>query len=75
MVGYLEEEAVHTYTLCLEAIDEGRLPLWEKMDAPPDAAKYYGLNSESTKMREIIQCVRADEAVHRSINHHCSDIP
>ena len=54
MVGYLEEEAVHTYTLCLEAIDEGRLPLWAEMDAPSDAAKYYGLKPESTKMREII---------------------
>lgn len=27
-VGYLEEEAVTTYTKCLQAVDDGRLPLW-----------------------------------------------
>ena len=27
-VGYLEEEAVHTYTMLLEAIDSGKLPVW-----------------------------------------------
>ena len=27
-VGYLEEEAVHTYSKCLEAIDSGKLPSW-----------------------------------------------
>lgn len=27
-VGYLEEEAVHTYSTLLKAIDEGRLPVW-----------------------------------------------
>lgn len=25
-VGYIEEEAVHTYTICLKMIDEGKLP-------------------------------------------------
>jgi hypothetical protein len=33
-VGYLEEEAVHTYSLCLNAIDENKLPLWANMKAP-----------------------------------------
>lgn len=28
-VGYLEEEAVHTYSKCIEALDEGRLPMWK----------------------------------------------
>lgn len=27
-VGYLEEEAVHTYTRCLKEIDEGMMPKW-----------------------------------------------
>ena len=27
-VGYLEEEAVHTYTKCLQALDSGKLPVW-----------------------------------------------
>merc|ERR1712046_280692 len=40
-VGYLEEEAVHTYTKVLEAIDSGKLPLWATMKAPPEAIEYY----------------------------------
>ena len=27
-VGYLEEEAVHTYTILLEQMDKGNLPIW-----------------------------------------------
>jgi len=27
-VGYLEEEAVHTYTVLLKALDDGKLPYW-----------------------------------------------
>jgi hypothetical protein len=26
-------------------------------------------------MRDVVLSVRADEAVHRSVNHHFSDIP
>mmetsp|Transcript_1575 Transcript_1575/g.2184 ORF Transcript_1575/g.2184 Transcript_1575/m.2184 type:complete len:207 (+) Transcript_1575:72-692(+) len=32
-VGYLEEEAVHTYTVLLEQMDKGNLPHWENMKA------------------------------------------
>lgn len=28
-VGYLEEEAVHTYTRCLKEIEDGSLPKWK----------------------------------------------
>lgn len=27
-VGYLEEEAVHTYTRCIKEIEDGNLPKW-----------------------------------------------
>ena len=74
-MGYLEEEAVHTYTKVLEAIDNGKLPLWATMKAPPEAIEYYSLNPETATMRDLILAVRADEAVHRSVNHHFSDIP
>ena len=74
-VGYLEEEAVHTYTKVLEAIDDGRLPLWKSMKAPPEAIEYYNLDPKTDTMRDLILSVRADEAVHRSVNHHFSDIP
>ena len=29
-VGYLEEEAVHTYTRCIKEIEDGHLPKWSK---------------------------------------------
>lgn len=74
-VGYLEEEAVHTYTLCLKAIDEGKLPLWANMKAPSEAVEYYGLDPQKAMIRDVILSIRADEAVHRSVNHHFSDIP
>jgi len=34
LVGYIEEEAVHTYTVLLKCMDEGRLPLWYNMKSP-----------------------------------------
>lgn len=42
-VGYLEEEAVKTYTLCLKEIDEGRLKMWSRMKAPEIAIEYWKL--------------------------------
>ena len=75
LVGYIEEEAVHTYTVCLKAIDDGLLPSWKIMRAPTEAVDYYGLDPKTATMRDVILSVRADEAVHRSVNHHFSDIP
>ena len=40
-VGYLEEEAVHTYTVLLEQIDKGNLPHWTNMKANEEAIEYY----------------------------------
>ena len=74
-VGYLEEEAVHTYTKAIQAIDDDKLLLWKHMKAPSEAVEYYGLDPEKAMMRDVLLSVRADEAVHRSVNHHFSDIP
>ena len=65
-VGYLEEEAVKTYTAMLKDIDEtnGVLHHWNKMPAPKDAIEYYHLNPEAT-YRDVIASIRADEACHR----------
>lgn len=67
-VGYLEEEAVKTYTHCLEVsmparvcvcasepdgyafgsflqnIDNGNLPMWANLPAPPIAVQYWRLS-------------------------------
>ena len=74
-VGYLEEEAVHTYTVALKSYDAGKMPLWENMKPPVDALEYYELDPDKATMRDVLLSVRADEAVHRSVNHHFSDIP
>lgn len=42
-VGYLEEEAVKTYTACIEAIDGGELKMWCRMKAPEIAVEYWKL--------------------------------
>lgn len=73
-VGYLEEEAVKTYTHCLECIDSGKLPLWENLLAPKIAVNYWKLPEGST-MRDVILVIRADEAHHRVVNHTLSSLP
>ena len=49
-VGYLEEEAVITYTRALKDLKEGRLEEWAKKRAPEVARGYYGLQ-EGAGMR------------------------
>ena len=65
VVGYFEEEAVLSYTLYLNEIDEGRSP----NVAAPDIAKRYWNLPESAMLRDVVLVVRADEAHHRDVNH------
>jgi ubiquinol oxidase len=69
MVGYLEEEAVLSYTEYLEGIDSGR---YENVPAPAMAIRYWKLPEEA-RLREVIEAVRADEAGHRDVNHCFAD--
>jgi len=66
-VGYLEEEAVKTYTQFLDHMDAGHLPGLH-MDAPICAKNYYHLPDGAT-FRDVITNIRADEAHHRQLNH------
>lgn len=68
-VGYLEEEAVITYTREIEDIDAGRLPMWEKMQAPDIAIKYWDMPEGKRTMRDLLLYIRADESKHREVNH------
>jgi len=68
LVGYLEEEAVKTYTHILEEMDAGRLPMWRNLPAPDIAVTYWQL-PEGHTMRDVILAIRADEAHHRDVNH------
>ena len=69
-MGYLEEEAVITYTRCLADYRAGLLPKWSSPDFQvPDLAKdYWHLPSDCT-MEDLLLAIRADEAGHRHVNH------
>ncbi|KAH7326734.1 alternative oxidase [Stachybotrys elegans] len=93
-VGYLEEEAVHTYTRVLREIDAGQLPRWsDPKFTVPDIAiqvsetmlntpirkiprltvrrlvQYWNMPEGHRTMKDLILYIRADEAVHRGVNH------
>ena len=65
VVGYFEEEAVTSYTLYLQEIDEGRSP---NVPAPAIARHYWKMSDNAT-LRDVVLLVRADEAHHRDVNH------
>lgn len=69
VVGYLEEEAVYSYTEYLEGIDRGE---YENIPAPQIAIDYWNLPQEA-RLREVVIAVRADEANHRDTNHDFAD--
>jgi hypothetical protein len=70
-VGYLEEEAVHTYTRVLRELDEGKLPKWNdpKFRIPDIAVQYWNMPEGNRTMKDLILYIRADEAGHRGVNH------
>ncbi|KAE9964204.1 Alternative oxidase, mitochondrial precursor [Venturia inaequalis] len=68
-VGYLEEEAVVTYTRELADLEAGKLPEWETLAAPDIAVDYYNLPEGHRTMKDLLLHVRADEAKHREVNH------
>ena len=65
VIGYFEEEAVYSYTLYLQEIDDGRA-----VNGPaPDIAKHYWKLPDDATLRDVVLVVRADEAHHRDVNH------
>lgn len=69
IVGYLEEEAVVSYTQYLAQIDSGKV---ENLPAPQIAIDYWHL-SPGARLRDVVIAVRADEAGHRDRNHEMAD--
>jgi ubiquinol oxidase len=69
VVGYLEEEAVYSYTEYLAGVDNGTYP---NVAAPAIAIEYWKLGPDA-RLREVILAVRADEAHHRDVNHQFAD--
>lgn len=68
IVGYLEEEAVNSYSEFLEDLDNGN---FENVPAPAIAIDYWRLPPNST-LRDVVFVIRADEAHHRDLNHYAS---
>ena len=69
LVGYLEEEAVVSYTHYLEEIDAGRA---QNVPAPQIAKDYWNLQNDAL-LRDVVLVIRADEAGHRDKNHGFAD--
>lgn len=70
VVGYLEEEAVYSYTEFLKEIDAGRI---ENVPAPAIAIDYWRLPKDA-RLRDVVMVIRADEAHHRDVNHFASNV-
>lgn len=73
-VGYLEEEAVLTYTRAIEEIEAGHLPGWNDLAAPEIAVQYWKMPENHRSMLDLIMYIRADEAKHREVNHTLSNM-
>jgi ubiquinol oxidase len=70
-VGYLEEEAVITYSRAIADIENGKLPKWAdpNFKIPEIAVRYWSMPEGKRTMRDLLLYVRADEAKHREVNH------
>lgn len=71
IVGYLEEEAIHSYTEFIKDIDDGKI---ENVAAPAIAIDYWCLPKDAT-LKDVVTVIRADEAHHRDVNHFASVSP
>lgn len=65
IAGYLEEEAVISYTQYLEQIERGETP---NVPAPKMAIEYWNLKPDAT-LKDLVIAVRQDEEHHRDVNH------
>lgn len=76
-VGYIEEEACHTYTKIIHEIEtapESRdVSEWRTCLAPKIARGYWHLGEKGTVL-DMMYAIRADEAEHRDVNHVVSGL-
>lgn len=73
IVGYLEEEAVKTYTNMIKDYDLGHLPRWQRTRPSKEAIEYWELPENAT-MRDLLVAIRADEVNHREYNHYFANL-
>jgi ubiquinol oxidase len=70
VVGYLEEEAIISYSQYLKEVEEGRIL---NIKIPTIAHDYWGLPKEAL-LADLIQVVRQDECRHRDVNHSFAQV-
>ncbi len=69
VVGYFEEEAIHSYEVFLNLVKAGEI---KNVKAPEIAVNYWKLD-ESAKLEQIIEKTIIDEMKHRDVNHELAD--
>jgi ubiquinol oxidase len=69
IAGYLEEEAIISYTEYLAEIDSGSI---QNVPAPPCAIEYWHLPAGAA-LHDLVIAIREDEVRHRDINHAFAD--
>eukprot|EP00759_Apiculatamorpha_spiralis_P008787 PhF_6_TR15656/c1_g1_i2/m.24332 len=77
-VGYLEEEAVRTYSHIIDVMEstkpeDAQVREFGKTKAPEVAIRYWKLKPDAS-MYDVMLAVRADEANHRDVNHTFASI-
>jgi ubiquinol oxidase len=71
VVGYFEEEAIHSYEHYLRLVHDG---VHENIPATPLAKSYWNLDSQA-RLADIIVATIKDEMIHRDVNHAFADDP
>lgn len=74
VVGYLEEEAVKTYSHAIEVASKqgNEISHWATKKAPKIAIEYWQLSPEASLL-DAIYAIRKDEEHHRDVNHEFAD--
>ena len=68
-VGFMEEEAVISYTKYLDQIDAGHI---DNTPAPLIAINYWHL-PPNARLRDVVIAIREDEKGHRDNNHYLAN--
>lgn len=73
-VGYLEEEAVSTYTHLIHDLEAKRLPKLDGITVPDVAQHYWPELNQNSTFLDLVQRIRADESKHREVNHTLANL-
>ena len=69
VVGYFEEEAIHSYEHYLRLVHEGK---HQNIEATEMAKRYWNLMPEA-RLTDMIEATIVDEMAHRDVNHRFSN--